>query len=93
MRWLGVLVLLGLLLSLLFSLVRISPFNYTKADAPKALQSIDLQHPSPKVAIVLGGGGPRGRPAACRARIHADQPWSATPRQYRGGACRRGRGA
>lgn len=35
-------------------------FNYTKADSPVALASVPPMNPRPKVALVLGSGGPRG---------------------------------
>lgn len=37
-----------------------SPFNYTKPDAPTPLQQIAQINPEPKIALVLGAGGPRG---------------------------------
>jgi NTE family protein len=37
-----------------------SAFNYTQPDAPKAMAVPDLVEPRPKIAIVLGSGGPRG---------------------------------
>lgn len=35
-------------------------FNYTRADSPIALTSLPIMDPIPKVALVLGSGGPRG---------------------------------
>lgn len=35
-------------------------FNYTQADSPVALPSVPTMNPRPKVALVLGSGGPRG---------------------------------
>lgn len=35
-------------------------FNYTQADSPVALASVPTMNPPPKVALVLGSGGPRG---------------------------------
>lgn len=35
-------------------------FNYTQADSPIALDSVPIMNPRPKVALVLGSGGPRG---------------------------------
>jgi len=37
-----------------------SSFNYTQADSPVALASVPAMNPRPKVALVLGSGGPRG---------------------------------
>ena len=37
-----------------------SPFNYTESDAPVALSTIPVFSPKPKIALVLGAGGPRG---------------------------------
>lgn len=37
-----------------------APFNYTEPDAPKALQQVPRFKTPPKIAIVLGSGGPRG---------------------------------
>lgn len=35
-------------------------FNYVAADAPRPLSSVPRLQPTPKVALVLGSGGPRG---------------------------------
>jgi len=35
-------------------------FNYTQADAPRALLEPQSLHPRPRIALVLGSGGPRG---------------------------------
>ncbi|MEN9559235.1 MAG: family protein RssA [Pseudomonadota bacterium] len=35
-------------------------FNYTEKDAPLALTQVPQRHPKPKIAVVLGSGGPRG---------------------------------
>lgn len=35
-------------------------FNYTAADAPRALPDLPPLSPAPRLAIVLGSGGPRG---------------------------------
>lgn len=35
-------------------------FNYQETDAPKALASVPRMEPAPKIALVLGSGGPRG---------------------------------
>ncbi len=35
-------------------------FNYREADAPKALVEVPRMNPPPKIALVLGSGGPRG---------------------------------
>jgi NTE family protein len=35
-------------------------FNYTRPDSPVALTSVPTMDPRPKVALVLGSGGPRG---------------------------------
>ncbi|MEM7097693.1 MAG: patatin-like phospholipase family protein [Pseudomonadota bacterium] len=37
-----------------------APFNYTGADAPEAQVRVEPFAPRPKVALVLGAGGPRG---------------------------------
>ncbi|MEM7291888.1 MAG: patatin-like phospholipase family protein [Pseudomonadota bacterium] len=37
-----------------------APFNYDALDAPVPLESVPLQTPAPRVALVLGAGGPRG---------------------------------
>lgn len=35
-------------------------FNYTQSDSPVAMDSVATMNPPPKVALVLGSGGPRG---------------------------------
>lgn len=35
-------------------------FNYQETDAPKALAAVPRMEPAPKIALVLGAGGPRG---------------------------------
>lgn len=45
---------------LLPGLAGCSSFNYTQADSPVALASVPIMDPRPKVALVLGSGGPRG---------------------------------
>lgn len=35
-------------------------FNYTKLDSPKPIESVVTISPKPKIALVLGSGGPRG---------------------------------
>ncbi len=37
-----------------------APFNYLEKDAPKALSVVPRMEPPPKIALVLGSGGPRG---------------------------------
>ena len=37
-----------------------SSFNYDLADSPRPLLSVPAYEPKPKVALVLGSGGPRG---------------------------------
>ncbi len=36
------------------------PFNYVEADAPIPLEIIPVSEPRPRIALVLGAGGPRG---------------------------------
>ena len=45
---------------LLLELAGCSSFNYTQADSPVALAVVPTMSPRPKVALVLGSGGPRG---------------------------------
>jgi NTE family protein len=45
---------------IMFTLIGCSPFNYTATDAPVALSSVPLLEPRPRIALVLGAGGPRG---------------------------------
>lgn len=49
-----------MLASLLISLTSCKPFNYIKSDAPIPLVSIPVLEPRPRIALVLGAGGPRG---------------------------------
>lgn len=37
-----------------------SPFNYSAEDAPLPMESVPLVEPPPRIALVLGAGGPRG---------------------------------
>jgi NTE family protein len=37
-----------------------APFNYLEKDAPIALETIAQMQPRPRIAVVLGSGGPRG---------------------------------
>jgi NTE family protein len=37
-----------------------APFNYTAPDSPRALAAVPTMEPRPRVALVLGSGGPRG---------------------------------
>jgi NTE family protein len=37
-----------------------SPFNYVGSDSPRPLSVALPIHPRPKIAVVLGSGGPRG---------------------------------
>jgi len=49
--------------ALTLSLMHVSgctSFNYTQADSPVALDSVPVMNPRPRVALVLGSGGPRG---------------------------------
>lgn len=52
--------LLGAVLSPLASLAGCSAFNYAQADAPQALAEVAPLQPRPRIALVLGSGGPRG---------------------------------
>lgn len=36
------------------------PFNYVESDAPLPLVSVPVMEPKPRIALVLGAGGPRG---------------------------------
>lgn len=45
---------------LLLQFAGCSSFNYAGADSPTALLSLPRMNPPPKVALVLGSGGPRG---------------------------------
>lgn len=47
-------------LILIFLLSACSSFNYDKADSPKPLLAVPSIEPHPKIALVLGSGGPRG---------------------------------
>lgn len=44
----------------LLALTSCQPFNYKEADAPTPLASVPPLNPKPKIALVLGAGGPRG---------------------------------
>ena len=46
--------------SLLMSLVGCGRFNYVLPDSPNALATLSPISPPPKIALVLGSGGPRG---------------------------------
>lgn len=48
-----------MLLSLL-QLGACTSFNYTQEDSPQALAAVPPMNPRPKIALVLGSGGPRG---------------------------------
>lgn len=37
-----------------------APFNYVEPDSPKPMRSATALSPRPKIAVVLGSGGPRG---------------------------------
>jgi len=51
----------GLALGLLaIALTGCAAFNYTQPDSPEPNPSVDPLTPTPKVALVLGSGGPRG---------------------------------
>lgn len=45
---------------LILPLASCGSFNYTKPDSPKPLTTLTPLQPKPKVALVLGSGGPRG---------------------------------
>lgn len=49
-----------LLMTLVLVLVGCAPFNYDKADAPLPLTDVTTLTTAPRVALVLGSGGPRG---------------------------------
>lgn len=51
---------LSLCTSCAIALTACQPFNYEEADAPVPLQSVPKMEPKPKIALVLGAGGPRG---------------------------------
>jgi NTE family protein len=51
---------LALIVLVAFSLAGCASFNYTKDDSPVALLTVPAMSPKPKVALVLGSGGPRG---------------------------------
>lgn len=42
------------------SLCGCASFNYTAVDSPTPIEAIDAFTPKPKIALVLGSGGPRG---------------------------------
>jgi NTE family protein len=50
----------GLSLGGLATLSGCAPFNYQAADAPRALPAPPTLQPAPRLALVLGAGGPRG---------------------------------
>ncbi len=52
-------VLLGALLAP-FTLAGCAAFDYREPDAPRALATPPTLDPAPRVALVLGSGGPRG---------------------------------
>lgn len=45
---------------LLTALTGCAPFNHTGADSPRALSAVAPMEPGPRIALVLGSGGPRG---------------------------------
>jgi NTE family protein len=47
-------------LAALLGSVGCAPFNYVAPDSPVAQNAVAPMQPQPKVALVLGGGGPRG---------------------------------
>jgi NTE family protein len=49
-----------LLATALAMLTGCAAFNYTEPDAPKAQAAPELLSPAPRIAVVLGSGGPRG---------------------------------
>ncbi len=53
-------ILLLLLGTMLTGMTACTPFNYTAADAPQPLASMYPLKPKPRIALVLGAGGPRG---------------------------------
>lgn len=48
------------LLAVACLLVGCAPFNHTGPDSPVPLTTVPLLQPAPRVALVLGSGGPRG---------------------------------
>ncbi|MEM7207579.1 MAG: patatin-like phospholipase family protein [Pseudomonadota bacterium] len=46
--------------ALAVTLCACTPFNYIESDAPKPLASVPVFEPKPRIALVLGAGGPRG---------------------------------
>ena len=46
--------------SYLVSLTGCKPFNYVASDAPIPLANVPVAEPRPRIALVLGAGGPRG---------------------------------
>jgi NTE family protein len=52
--------LVGLAVALTLLLVGCAPFNYLGRDSPVALPAVQPMDPQPRVALVLGSGGPRG---------------------------------
>lgn len=55
-RWLCLLTIV----SVAASLSACAPFNYTQPDAPRVVETLPRIEPRPKIAVVLGSGGPRG---------------------------------
>lgn len=45
---------------LLTTLAGCAPFNHTGPDSPRALSAVAPMEPRPRIALVLGSGGPRG---------------------------------
>lgn len=52
--------LFGLAATTLVGLAGCSAFNYTEPDAPVPMSALQPLRPAPRVALVLGSGGPRG---------------------------------
>ncbi|TAF99299.1 MAG: patatin [Betaproteobacteria bacterium] len=52
--------LAGVLLALTSLLAGCAPFNYVAPDAPIASSTVARMMPPPRIAVVLGSGGPRG---------------------------------
>lgn len=53
-------VALGLAWPLLTALGGCAPFDYRRGDAPRAMAEVPPLSPRPRIALVLGSGGPRG---------------------------------
>lgn len=47
-------------MGLLATLIGCAPFNHAERDSPVAQSRIEPREPRPKIALVLGSGGPRG---------------------------------